>query len=202
MGQKFSKIPIIICMGIRFSTITQSFVGQSGWNGFWELRKLLSINCWREINGMVINDQFQISIFWALIGGKMGVATTSGPKNPTKKLRSFWVTYYLKIMLPDFLAPDPLKQKTFFGKLADSSFFKFFQIIVALCHIWSILCFLYDIGCSFAHQNLKKVGLIVLCFPSWENQHQICLKFIAVGLFFLPQAINFKSNCSSNALII
>ena len=60
-------------------------------------------------------DQFQISNFWALIGGKMGVATTSVPKDPGPKTRPkswptlgpFWVICYLKIILPNFLTLDP-----------------------------------------------------------------------------------------------
>ena len=45
------------------------------------------------VRNQCFGDQFQISIFWALIGGKMGVAATPapkglGPKNLTKKLGS------------------------------------------------------------------------------------------------------------------
>ena len=54
-------------------------------------------------------DQFQISIFWALIGGKMGVAATLvpnglGPKNPTEKLPHVGVL--LGHMLSQNYAPE------------------------------------------------------------------------------------------------
>ena len=53
-----------------------------------ELRKLLSIDCWCEINVMALSFKFR---FFGTFCGKMGVAATSspkglGPQNPTKQL--------------------------------------------------------------------------------------------------------------------
>ena len=61
-------------------------MGQSVWKLFWELRRLLSIDNWWEIQVMTLTFHF-----WATFGGKMGLDTTRAPNslglvNPTKML--------------------------------------------------------------------------------------------------------------------
>ena len=57
--QKIFKFTNYSIYGHTFLAITQQFFDQSGWNFLWELRKLLSIDCWYEINVMALSFLFR-----------------------------------------------------------------------------------------------------------------------------------------------
>ena len=111
--------PICPYMGIRFLTITRSFFGQSSSNFIWQLKRLLSIDwCWEIWIRTII---FKFRILGPNLAQKKSVVPHSAIRvsdlktQPISwpKVRSFWIMYYLKSMLPkNFDLHSPLNQST------------------------------------------------------------------------------------------
>ena len=107
-------------MGIRFFAISQPFGDQSCWNFSWEFKKLLSIDCWYEINVMALNNSFRFRFLGPFLAGKWAWPPrwrlrVSGQKSSTKKLAH--VEVLLGRMLSQNHTPEisdpgpPFKQK-------------------------------------------------------------------------------------------
>ena len=98
--------PKMACMLI-FGHVTyfyynsKPFLDQLDWNFLWELRRLLSIDCWWEIQVMIL-----IFHFWATLCGKIAVVTTRPPNGLGIKTRpkrwTFWANHYLEIVFSKF----------------------------------------------------------------------------------------------------
>ena len=81
MAKKWRTCPYF---GIRFSAITQPFLGQFDWKFWLELMRLLSIDKWWEIQ--VIMLTFQFSFFGPLLAGKWAWPLWPGSSKPDQKV--------------------------------------------------------------------------------------------------------------------
>ena len=71
-------------LGIRFLAIAQPFLGQLGRKFLWELRRLLSINRWWQIQVMIL---FFILDFWSNLWQENGCGHhKSGASKPKQKV--------------------------------------------------------------------------------------------------------------------